>query len=145
MEIQLVLPLLLVEMVTVVTSTSSPVTYELIWERNILRENESVILTCRDHETADKLNIQSVTFWLNRSSEYNQDLREREDFGTVEAISCCSIKFSLIPNLEGYYTCGKYSRNGGVQESFPQTLTCKPSTRVHSKYSLEIPSIACAG
>ena len=124
---QIVLPLLFIQV-----ATSSQTLYELRYETtSTTGEDGSVILTCRDSVTADELKVQNVSFWLNRSSEYNQDLRERGYFGTIEPIGCCSIRFSLQQRHEGYYTCGRSSRNDGVHESPPKILICKSSMKIH--------------
>ena len=125
MQTKLVQTLLTLQLLTVVTSSQAQ--YELVYQTTTTTtEDGSVIFKCRNRETADELNVRNVSFWLNRSSEYNQDLRERKDFATIEVIGCCSIKFNLSQSLEGYYTCGRSSEDG-VQESLPLTLICKSS------------------
>lgn len=130
MHIQPVLPLLLLQLITVVTSHQA-LYYELIYKTTTTTtEDGSVTLTCRDGVTANELDVTKVRFWLNRSSKYNQDLRKRKDFGPIEVIGCCTIKFNLTQSLEGYYTCGNLSKQG-VQESPSQTLICKSSMKIH--------------
>ena len=102
---------------------SSPYEFELTFETDTKPESGSIILTCRDSWTADELNVDEVSFWVNRSSNAT-DLRERRDIVT-EVIGCCSIKYSLLPNLEGNYTCGKVDDDENVTESKPLTLICK--------------------
>ena len=87
-------------------------------------ESGSIALTCRDSWTADELNVHNVNFWLNRTLENNTDLRERRDIG-IKEVGCCSIKFNLLRNLEGRYSCGKMYDNGYVEESAPLKLICK--------------------
>ena len=129
MQTQLRLFLFTLQLVTLVMSSRAQ--YELIYETTTTTEEDgSVILTCRDGVSADELNVQNVSFWLNRSSENNQDLRERKDLGIIEVTGCCSIKFNLSQSLEGYYTCGRLTKQG-VQESPPKTLICKSSMKVH--------------
>ena len=99
--------------------------YELIFKtESDTKESGSITLTCRDGSTADELNVNDITFWLNSSSESGMDLSQREDINITE-VGCCSIKFSLLRNLEGYYTCGKLDESENITESQPLTLICK--------------------
>ena len=86
-------------------------------------------LTCRNASTAEELDISDIKIWLNRTSANDPDLRAREDVGVVEAHGCCSLRFNLTPQLEGYYTCGRRTDIGNgtvaVQGSLPRTLICK--------------------
>ena len=118
-----------------VTAVPYPSPYKLIFETDAEPESGLIILTCRNSWTADELNVDEVSFWVNRSSNSSNvtetDLRERTDLGfnITESIGCCSIKYSLLPNREGYYTCGKVDNDDNqtvhVQESQPLTLICK--------------------
>ena len=90
-------------------------------------QSGSVTLECRNSITLEELNVQQVKFWLNATSSNAQDLREREDFGGVEVIGCCSIKFNLTRDLEGFYTCGEISDDGALIESPSLELVCKYS------------------
>ena len=112
--------------VTGVPDLSSYTKFELIFETDTKPESGSIILTCRDSWTANELRVDEVSSWMNRSSTSNNatDLRERKDLVT-EVVGCCSIKYTLLPNLEGNYTCGKVDDDENVQESQPLTLICK--------------------
>lgn len=140
---QLALLLSTLQLVAEVKSTPSPAPYyQLIYQiTNTATEDGSVTLTCRNATTAEELNVQNVKFWLNRSAEYEQDLRERGDVGTVEVIGCCTIKFSLQQGHEGYYTCGTSSEEYGVHESPQLTLICKFINRGSLNVELKIPPI----
>ena len=83
----------------------------------------AVTLKCRDALSADELDVDSVKYFVN-SSECDTDLRERKGFSNIETVGCCSIKFNLLRNLEGTYTCGERI-NDTLQESHPVTLTCE--------------------
>ena len=85
-------------------------------------ESGSVTLTCRDGWTADELNVNDVSFWLNRSSESGVDLK---DINITSVVGCCSIKISLLRHLEGDYTCGKLDERDNITESQPLRLICK--------------------
>ena len=105
--------------------------YELIFKAESDTEKSgSVTLTCRDGRTADELNISDITFWLNSSSESGMDLSQREDINITE-VGCCSIKFSLLRNLEGYYTCGTLDEWDNITDSQPLTLICLPVCRCY--------------
>ena len=96
--------------------------YQLIFTAD--SGSELVTLTCRDSLTADELSVQEVSFWVNRSSESPQDLRQRTDFDHIQVVGCC-IEFKVHRHLEGKYSCGKVNVEGTLQESLPLMLICK--------------------
>ena len=109
-----------------VTSALPAAQYELTFQTDSTTDQSgSVTLKCRNGITLEDLNVQQVKFWLNATSSNAQDLREREDFGDVEVVGCCSIKFNLTRKLEGFYTCGEVSDNGALIESPAKELICK--------------------
>ena len=87
----------------------------------------AITLKCRDDTTAEELDIaqNSIHFWLNRTSLSDPDLREREDFGVIKIVGCCSIQFDLTRQIDGDFTCGKLFNDGSLQESTPKRLICK--------------------
>ena len=87
-------------------------------------ETGSIILKCRDSDTAEELDISEISFFLNRSSVADPSLRERGDI-TVVPVRSTGIKFNLTRRLEGKYTCGKRVDIANVRESVPRTLVCK--------------------
>lgn len=100
-------------------------TYQLIHQIDSTAElTGSVILKCRDHETAEELNINEISFFLNRTSAADLSLRERGDISVV-AVGNTGIKFNLTHGLEGDFTCGKKVDCINVMESLPITLICK--------------------
>lgn len=99
--------------------------YQLIHQIGSTAElTGSVILKCRDYETAEELNINEISFFLNRTSATDLSLRERGDISVV-AVQSTGIKFNLTHGLEGNFTCGKIVDCTNVMESLPITLICK--------------------
>lgn len=101
--------------------------YELI-HRTIPPDTElsgAIELTCRDGSTAEDLPVRDIKIWLNRTTVYDPDLREREDVGNFEVRGCCRLRFNLTHQLEGNFTCGRRTDIANVQESRPRTLICK--------------------
>ena len=103
--------------------------YQLVFQTDsITSRSGSVKLKCRNYITLEEINVQQVKFWLNSTSSNAQDLREREDFGSVEVIGCCRIKFNLTRNLEGFYSCGKKTNDSDgakLLKSHSLELICK--------------------
>ena len=98
---------------------------ELIFETDTTTvETGAIILKCRDYETTELLNIDAISFYLNRTSENDLPLRKRGDI-TVTAVGSTGIKFNLTRRLEGNYTCGTRVNCNSVIESPPKTLICK--------------------
>ena len=98
---------------------------ELIFEIDTTTaKTGAIILKCRDYETAELLNIDDISFYLNRTSASDFSLRERGDI-TVTAVGNTGIKFNLTRRLEGSYTCGTRVNCNSVIESPPKTLICK--------------------
>lgn len=101
--------------------------YELT-HRTISPDTElsgAIELTCRDGSTAEDLPVRDIKIWLNRTTVYDPDLREREDVGNFEVRGCCRLRFNLTHQLEGNFTCGRRTDIANVQESRPRTLICK--------------------
>ena len=104
------------------SSPSPTASYELIYRTDATKaKTGAVILECRDDATAEALNINTISFYLNRTSANDLPLRERGDI-TVTAVGSTGIKFNLTRRLEGNYTCGNCN---SVIESPPKTLICK--------------------
>ena len=107
------------------SSQNSPAPYELFHQTDTTTEETgSIILKCRDSDTAEELDISEISFFLNRSSVADPSLRERGDI-TVVPVGSTGIKFNLTRRLEGNYTCGKRVDVANVRESVPRTLVCK--------------------
>ena len=105
--------------------SQNPAPYQLIFETDSTTEQTgSVILKCRDSITAEEVDINEISFFLNRTSAADPSLREREDIRVVE-VGTTGIKFNLTHRYEGYYTCGKRVSCTNVRESSPETLICK--------------------
>ena len=85
----------------------------------------AITLKCRDDVTAEELDIAQNSIHFYRTSLSDPDLREREDFGIIKIVGCCSIQFNLTCQIEGDFTCGKLFNNGSLQESTPKGLICK--------------------
>ena len=103
----------------------NPASYELIFETDSTIEQTGLLtLRCRDSVTAEILDINEISFFLNRSSAADPSLREREDIRVVE-VGTTGIKFNLTRRLEGYYTCGKKVDCTNVRESSSKALICK--------------------
>ena len=103
----------------------SAASYELIFKTDTTTaETGAVILKCRDDATAEALDIDTISFYLNRTSASDLSLRERGDV-TVTAVGSTGIKFNLTRRLEGNYTCGTRVNCNSVIESPPKTLICK--------------------
>ena len=108
------------------TASSQYPPYELVHSTFDVTELSGLIeLTCRDGVTAEKLPVSDIIIWLNRTSVYDPDLREREDVGAVQVHGCCSLRFNLTHQLEGNFTCGRRIDAANVLESLPKTLICK--------------------
>ena len=122
-----------------IKSTANSYIYELIFTRD--NTNGSVTLTCREAESANEINVNSIKYFLN-SSKCATDLRERESFSKVETVGCCSIKFILQRNLEGNYTCGARI-NDTIQESLPVTLICEYNNYLHPIASYSYMQLQC--
>ena len=106
-------------------SQSSPAPYEMIHQTDTTTEQTgSIILKCRDNVTTEELDINEISFFLNRSSVADPSLRERGDIAVVE-VGSTGIKFNLTRRLEGNYTCGKRVDVTNVRESVPRTFVCK--------------------
>jgi hypothetical protein len=107
------------------SSQSPAAPYELIYEIDATTEETgTIILKCRDGQTAEAQNINTISFFLNRTSAADPSLRERGDI-KVTAVGNTGIKFNLTRRLEGHYTCDKRVNCNGVTESPPKTLICK--------------------
>lgn len=104
-----------------VSTTGSP--YELAFYDG--DEFGWVKLCCRNSATAEKLDIATVMFYVNRTSVYDADLRNREDFEIEELLLEKCIHFPLYPHLEGNFTCAIRNDEANVMESPPLTLICK--------------------
>ena len=106
-------------------SQKPAVSYELIFETDATTgETGAITLKCRDANTAEELNINEISFFLNRSSGADPSLREREDISVTE-IGSTAIKLNLTHRLEGRYTCGKKANCNNVAESPPKALICE--------------------
>ena len=106
-------------------SSQLPPPYQLIYQTDSTTElTGSVVLKCRDHETAEELDINTINFFLNRTSATDLRLRDRGDI-SVDAVGNTGIKFNLTRGLEGDFTCGKIVDCTNVMESLPVTLICK--------------------
>ena len=106
-------------------SPNPTASYELIFGTDATTaQTGSLTLKCRDDYTAEELDINVISFFLNRSSAADPSLREREDISVIE-VGSTAIKFNLTRRLEGHYTCGKRVNCTNVAESPPKTLICK--------------------
>lgn len=107
------------------SSQSPAASYELIFKTDATTaETGAVILECRNDDTAEALNINAISFYLNRTSASDLPLRERGDVRVIPEGST-GIKFNLTRSLEGHYTCGMRVNCSSVIESPPKTLICK--------------------
>ena len=107
------------------SSQSPTASYELIYRTDATTTTTgAVFLECRNDTTAEALNINTISFYLNRTSASDLSLRERGDV-TVTAVGNTGIKFNLTRRLEGNYTCGTRVNCNNVIESSPKTLICK--------------------
>ena len=108
------------------SSQSSTASYELIYRTDdaTTAKTGAVFLECRNDTTAEALNINTISFYLNRTSASDLSLRERGDV-TVITVGSTGIKFNLTRRLEGSYTCGTRVNCNSVIESPPKTLICK--------------------
>ena len=105
-------------------SRSIHLPYEVIFETDKTTEKTgSIQMQCRD-AYAERIPINEVKFWLNRTHTSDPSLRERCDFNIIE-VDSYKIKFNLTRRLEGNYTCGRCDSESGVLESSPKTLICK--------------------
>ena len=122
----LIIFVIAVGMANIAKSAPCPAaSYELIYKTDAMTEKTGVIiLECRDDATAELLNIDAISFYLNRTSASDLPLRERGDV-KVTAVGSTGIKFNLTRRLEGNYTCGKRVDCNDVIESPPRTLICK--------------------
>ena len=99
--------------------------YELIFETDATTgKTGAITLKCRDAKTAEEININEISFFLNRSSGADPSLREREDISVTE-VGSTAIKLNLTRRLEGHYTCGKKVNCNNVTESPSKALTCE--------------------
>ena len=83
----------------------------------------AITLKCRDSHTAVEQDIGNISFFLNRSSVADPNLRERGDITVVE-IDRYTIKLNLTRSLEGNYTCGRRVNSTHVIENQLLTLVC---------------------
>ena len=116
--------IVVIAMLTLAGASFPP--YELIFETRdrITELSGEITLYCRNAQTTEKINVQSVKIWLNASS-CEKDLRQREDIGRIEVVGCCSLRFNLTRNLEGNYSCGEFGENGIRLESSPLRMICE--------------------
>ena len=118
----------LILMVTSAISAQAAPVYELIFMTDSSTERSgSITLMCRNAELAQDLEVDRMTFWLNRTSPCDSDLRSRKDIQVIK-VDDYRIKFNLTRNLEGIYTCGNATIQDNriiVQEINPKTLICK--------------------
>ena len=115
-------------------SSQSSAAYELIYRTDSTPDlTGSITLICRDDETAEKVGISEISFFLNCTSGASNclSLRERGDI-TVVAVGSTCIRFNLTREYDGYYTCGKRRRSRGdgtCTENYtmspPKALVCK--------------------
>ena len=113
-------------------SSQSSAPYELIHHTDSTTElTGSITLICRDDETAEKVGISEISFFLNCTSGASNclSLRERGDI-TVVADGSTGIQFNFTREYDGYYTCGRRSRGDGTctanyTMSPPKALVCK--------------------
>ena len=109
---------LLFIMVLTSTSNQHPIRsadtmYELVLKTDTTTEmTGSVTMYCRTGETAEKMPLSDVQFWLNQTV-----LREQANITEVDEKD---IKFNLTRSHEGYYTCGRH-----LNDSPKKLLTCK--------------------
>lgn len=128
-------PLLILLLITTVqcvaTSPQLPqAPYELAFSTfGVVTQQSGLIeMVCRNESTAEKLPVNDINIWLNRTLVDDRDLREREDVGIVEVHGCCRLRFNLTHQLGGHYTCGKRIDAANVKESPAKTLNCKYGT-----------------
>ena len=92
----------------------------------ILRENtpQAVTLACRNSAGVVQ-DIENIEFWLNRTRDDSQDLRDRGDILIFEDQTRNEISFTISRSIEGFYTCGQQLDSVNFDESAPLILVCK--------------------
>lgn len=92
----------------------------------IPRENtpQAVTLACSNSAGVVQ-DIENVQFWLNRTRDDNQDLRDRGDIQAFEDQARNEISITFSRSIEGFYTCGQQLDSVNFDESAPLILVCK--------------------
>ena len=110
----------------------STATYELIHTTDLTTETTgSITMYCRNSTTAEKVPLNEVQFWLNRTNRCDPNLQERGNINAIE-VDNFKIKFNLTRHLDGYYTCGKYVNGNRVLESNQKAFVCKHNYCLHA-------------
>ena len=124
-EISITLLAAKIALVFIAAASASTLEYELIhYTDGTTHLAGSIILQCRSGATAEELELNKISFFLNRSSAADPSLRERADIEVVE-VGSTNIKFNLTRRLDGFYTCGRRVNFTHVIESQPKPLVCK--------------------
>ena len=125
------------------TIPRSTATYELIYTTDSTTDTTgSITMYCRNSATTEKVPLNEVQFWLNRTNRCNPSLRERTDINVIE-VDDFKIKFNLTRHLDGYYTCGKYVNGNYVLESSQKIFVCKHKYCLHA-INVTLYALTCA-
>lgn len=124
-EISITLLAAKIALVFIAAASASTLEYELIhFTDGTTQLTGSITLQCRNALTAEKLELNEISFFLNRSSAADHSLRERADIEVVE-LGSTGIKLNLTRRLDGIYTCGRRVNFTHVIESRPRIIVCK--------------------